>query len=113
MTITAEQSTNVKAHNHNHQHTMSEWHTVRLHKDTMAKLHRLGRFKESYSEVVERDKEKELNVLKDHIEDAYAKGKISEQHYNLLNKKIESFVNTNKNKLLAANETHIMKRSPI
>ena len=33
------------------------------------------------------EKEKGLNEIKDNIEDAYAKGKISEQHYNLLNKK--------------------------
>jgi uncharacterized membrane protein len=66
------------------------------------------------------DKEKERNKIKDDIEDAYAKGKISEQHYNLLNKKIESFVNTNTNKnkiidnkLQDVNETHITKRSPI
>ena len=44
------------------------------------------------------EKDKELNVIKDNIEDAYAKGKISKQHYNLLNKKVESFVNANKNK---------------
>jgi hypothetical protein len=41
-----------------------------------------------------------LNEIKDNIEESYAKGKISEQHYNLLNKKIESFVNTNENKTL-------------
>ena len=29
---------------------------------------------------------------------AYARGKLNEQHYNLLNKKIESFVNSNKKK---------------
>lgn len=56
---TAEQATNAKLHNHNttvQQTSSSEqlWHTVRLHKDTMSKLHRLGRFKESYSEVVDR-----------------------------------------------------------
>jgi hypothetical protein len=39
-----------------------------------------------------------LNEVKDNIEDAYAKRKIGEQHYNLLSKKIESFVNTNNNK---------------
>ena len=52
MTIIAEQTTNSKAHNH--QHVISEWHTVRLHKSTLAKLHRLEKFKESYSEVVDR-----------------------------------------------------------
>lgn len=66
----------------------------------------------------EKDKEKELNEIKDKIEYVYARGKISEQQYNLLNKKIESFVNTNKdktsdNKSEGANETHITKRSPI
>ena len=44
----------------------------------------------------EEDKEKELDEIKYDIEDACAKGKISELHYKLLNKKIESFVNTNK-----------------
>jgi YVTN family beta-propeller protein len=39
-----------------------------------------------------------LSKLEDNIEDAYAKGKINEQHYKLLNKKIQSFVNTNNNK---------------
>jgi hypothetical protein len=52
MTITAEQSKNAKAHNH--ENVMSEWHTVRLHRDTMSKIHRLGRFKESYSEAIDR-----------------------------------------------------------
>jgi hypothetical protein len=33
---------------------MSEWHSIRVHKNTLAKLHRLGKFKESYSEVVDR-----------------------------------------------------------
>jgi hypothetical protein len=32
-----------------------------------------------------------IRQIKDDIEDAYAKGKISERHYKLLNKKIESF----------------------
>jgi hypothetical protein len=75
---------------------------------------------DSFTHLSERDKEKELNEIKYNIEDACAKGKISELHYNLLNKKMESFVNTNKNKnktsdnkLEGANETHIMKRSPI
>jgi hypothetical protein len=55
LTITAEETTNAKLHNSaQHQQNMSEWHTVRLHKDTMAKIHRLGRFKESYSEVIDR-----------------------------------------------------------
>lgn len=35
------------------------------------------------------EKDKGLNEIKENIEDAYAKGKITEQHYNLLNKKIE------------------------
>jgi hypothetical protein len=66
----------------------------------------------------EKDKEKELNEIKYDIEDACAKGKISELHYNLLNKKRESFVNTNENKksdnkLQGANETRITKRSPL
>jgi len=55
---------------------------------------------DSFTHLSEKDKGKELNEIKDNIEDAYAKGKISEQHYNLLNKKIESFVNTNENKTL-------------
>jgi hypothetical protein len=39
-----------------------------------------------------------LSKIKGDIEDNYAKGKISEQHFNLPNKSIESFVSTNKNK---------------
>ena len=39
----------------------------------------------------EEDKEKELNEIKHDIEDACAKGKISELHYNLLNKKITDY----------------------
>jgi YVTN family beta-propeller protein len=67
----------------------------------------------------DRDDGRLLHQIKDDIEDAFAKGKISEQHYNLLNKKIESFVNTNENKTSedkseeTANQTHITKRSPI
>jgi DNA-binding beta-propeller fold protein YncE len=70
-------------------------------------------FTNTLASLSEEDKEKELNEIKDNIEESYAKGKISEQHYNLLNKKIESFMNTNKNKLEGANKTHITKRSPI
>jgi YVTN family beta-propeller protein len=39
-----------------------------------------------------------LDQIKYDIEDAYAKGKISDQHYNLLNKKIESSETTSDNK---------------
>jgi hypothetical protein len=42
------------------------------------------------------------------IEYAYARGKLNEQYYNLLNKKIESFVNSNKKKT-----SDNIKRSPI
>lgn len=42
------------------------------------------------------------------IEYTYARGKLNEQHYNLLNKKIESFVNSNKKKT-----SDNIKRSPI
>jgi hypothetical protein len=64
------------------------------------------------------DKIKELNQIKYDIEDACAKGKISEMHYNLLNNKIESFLDTSKNKtsddkLEHANKTGIAKRSPL
>jgi hypothetical protein len=41
------------------------------------------------------DKDKELMGIKNDIEDACVKGKITELHYSLLNKKIESFLNTN------------------
>ena len=73
---------------------------------------------DSFTHLSKKGKEKELNEIKDNIEESYAKGKISEQHYNLLDKKMESFVNTNKNKtsdnkLEGANETCITKRSPI
>ena len=75
---------------------------------------------DSITNLSEEDKEKGLNKIKYTIEDACAKGKISELHYSLLNKKIESFVNTNKNKnktsdnkLQSANKTRIAKRSPI
>jgi YVTN family beta-propeller protein len=72
----------------------------------------------SFTRLSERDKEKELNEIKDNIEESYAKGKISDQHYNLLNKKIESLMSTNENKindnkLGDADKTRIMKRSPI
>jgi uncharacterized membrane protein len=50
------------------------------------------------TDLYQDDKEKWSNEIKDNIEDAYVKGKISEQHYNLLNKKIESIVNTDENK---------------
>ena len=68
----------------------------------------------------DRDSDRLLNQIKNDIEDAYAKGKISEQHYNLLNKKIESFEITNNNKKTsgnklgnAANRTDVSKRSPM
>ncbi len=34
-----------------------------------------------------------LNKIKNDVTDAYAKGKISEQHYNLLNEKISGYAN--------------------
>jgi hypothetical protein len=69
----------------------------------------------------DRHNSKLLYQIKHDIEDAFAKGKISDEHYNLLNKKIESFVNTTdnnnnkttENKLETTNQTHISKRSPI
>lgn len=65
-----------------------------------------------------KDKEKGLNEIKDDIEYANAKGKLNEQQYNLLNKKMESLVNNNNNKtsedkLEHANKTGIAKRSPL
>ena len=39
-----------------------------------------------------------LNQIRKGISDSYSKGKISELHYNLLNKKIQSLVNINTNK---------------
>jgi YVTN family beta-propeller protein len=39
-----------------------------------------------------------LTTIKKDIDDDFAKGKISKEHYDLLNKKIESFVNTDENK---------------
>jgi YVTN family beta-propeller protein len=39
-----------------------------------------------------------LTTIKQDIDDDFAKGKISKEHYDLLNKKIESFVNTDENK---------------
>jgi YVTN family beta-propeller protein len=59
-----------------------------------------------------------LDQIKYDIEDAYAKGKITDQHYKLLNKKIESSETTSDNKtnqdnVGTANKTHISKRSPI
>lgn len=63
MTITAEQQTNAQLHNTTqHQQNMSEWHTVRLHKDTLAKLNRLGKFRETYSEVVDRIASEKLGL---------------------------------------------------
>jgi hypothetical protein len=64
------------------------------------------------------DDVRSLTEIKEVIEDAYAKGKISDQHYNLLNKKIESFEITNNNKtsmnkLGNINQTDVSKRSPI
>jgi hypothetical protein len=41
---------------------MSEWHNIRVHKTTLAKLHRLGKFKESYSEVVDRIASEKLSL---------------------------------------------------
>ena len=55
--------------------------------------------KEIYSIMTassEGDKEKQLNEIKNDIEDLCAKGKISELHYNLLVKRIEFFANINK-----------------
>jgi len=59
-----------------------------------------------------------MTKIRHDIDEDFAKGKITEQHYNLLNKKIESFVNMNENKtsdnkLQGANKTRITKRSPI
>jgi YVTN family beta-propeller protein len=73
---------------------------------------------DSFNRMSEKDKDTGLSEVKDNIEDAYAKRKIGEQHYNLLSKKIESFVTTHKNqtsddKLEHANKTHVMKRSPL
>jgi YVTN family beta-propeller protein len=56
----------------------------------------------------DKDKEKGLNEIRDDIENACAKGKISELHYNLLNKRIESIVNTNKSQT-----SDNVKRSPV
>ena len=39
-----------------------------------------------------------LTTIKQEIDEDFAKGKISKEHYDLLNKKIESFVNTEENK---------------
>jgi hypothetical protein len=33
---------------------LNEWTSIRIHRNTIRKLDRLGRFKESYSEVVDR-----------------------------------------------------------
>ena len=59
-----------------------------------------------------------LDRVKDEITHVYAKGRINEQHYNLLNKKIESFVNTNNYKtsdniLGNTDKTRVTKRSPL
>jgi hypothetical protein len=59
-----------------------------------------------------------LDRLKMDISDGYAKGKINDQHYNLLNKKIESFNialdnKTNGNNISASNQMQVSKRSPI
>jgi hypothetical protein len=59
-----------------------------------------------------------LDQIKYGIEDAYAKGKISDQHYNSLNKKIVSFNivddnKTNRNNVSTNNQTQISKRHPI
>jgi hypothetical protein len=55
-----------------------------------------------------------LDKIKTDMSDAYAKGKISDEHYKLLNKKIESFVKTtdnktNGNKLGNANQTDVSR----
>ena len=41
--------------------------------------------------------DKLLSRIKNDIDDAFAKGKVSDQHYNLLNKKIDHFVSTSNN----------------
>lgn len=41
---------------------------------------------DSSDHLSQRDKDRELNEIKDSIEDAFAKRKLSEQHYNLLRK---------------------------
>jgi YVTN family beta-propeller protein len=73
---------------------------------------------DSLNGKITNDDVRSLTEIKEVIEDAYAKGKISDQHYNLLNKKIESFeITSNKtsmNKLgNAANQNDVSKRSPI
>jgi hypothetical protein len=45
---------------------------------------------DSLNGITDRDNGRLLYKIKNDIEDAYAKGKISDQHYNLLNKRIES-----------------------
>jgi YVTN family beta-propeller protein len=55
-----------------------------------------------------------LTEIKEDVEDVYAKGKINELHYNLLNKKIESFVKISENKLeQTSNQTDVIRRSPV
>jgi hypothetical protein len=62
--------------------------------------------------------EKQTSRIKNEIEQAYSEGRISELHYNLLNKRIESFMNSNNNKtsndkLEHTDKTGIAKRSPL
>ena len=57
----------------------------------------------------QRDKDRELNEIRDSIEDAFAKRKLSEQHYNLLTKKNK----TSDSILERADKTRVMKRSPL
>ena len=59
-----------------------------------------------------------LDKLKSDIDDAYAKGKITDQHYDWLNKKIESSDTTSDNKtnhdnIGTDNQTQVSRRSPI
>ena len=38
-------------HNHNQDH---EWTSIRIHRSTLGKLSRLGKFKETYAELIDR-----------------------------------------------------------
>jgi hypothetical protein len=41
------------------------------------------------------DKQKQVEKMKDDLDDAYSKAKLTELHYNLLNKKISEYNNKN------------------
>jgi hypothetical protein len=61
--------------------------------------------------LVAKNGDKSLDIMKNDITDSYAKGKITEIHYNILNEKISKAVNDNTSK--GNKDIQFIKRTPV